>query len=76
MLEVVNYSRLVAGDKGELQNLVHISATQGVFFLDFRGPRTEAALQNKLLITQAQRRFFAQDLERKLDYVTEQDDDG
>jgi hypothetical protein len=70
-LQVLSYERLLARDSEEVQKLVDISCSSGIFFLDLRGSSAKDFLADQLAIIQAQRIFFAQESKAKLAYASD-----
>ncbi|KAL0929816.1 2og-fe oxygenase family protein [Colletotrichum truncatum] len=76
LLEVIDYSALLAREATEVQKLVRVSSNQGLFFLDLGESRKEAVVADQQAIIEAQRKFFAQEPEQKLLFSSDLDEDG
>ncbi|ROV89518.1 hypothetical protein VSDG_08493 [Cytospora chrysosperma] len=57
-LAVVNYEKLASRDAAEVQKLVQASQTVGMFYLDLRGPRTQAIFEDVPTIFKTGHEFF------------------
>ena len=57
-LAVINYEALANKDAAEIQKLVQAGQTVGMFYLDLRGPRTEAIFEDMEAIFKAGHEFF------------------
>lgn len=58
-LDVVNYEALANKDVAEIQKLVQASRTVGLFYLDLRGPKTEAIFEDMSIIFKTGQEFFS-----------------
>jgi isopenicillin N synthase-like dioxygenase len=69
-LDVVEYSALQANDAKEVCKLVEISQKSGIFFLDLKtGSASGTVYEDMPSVIEAQRKFFSQDAEQKLEYA-------
>ena len=57
-LAVVDYEAVANKDAAEIRKLVDASQTKGMFYLDLRGPRTKAILEDVPTILKTGHRFF------------------
>ncbi|KAH6970318.1 hypothetical protein DER45DRAFT_609020 [Fusarium avenaceum] len=65
-LEVIDFELIKQRDSTEIQKLVRISSTTGIFFLDLRGPSSKQTLVNLKAIYEAEDEFFNRPLSEKL----------
>lgn len=69
-LEVLNYELLKAQDNHEIQKMVQVLSTKGLFFLDMKGPSAKNFLVDLQPVLRHQRKFFEQTPEVKSKYHT------
>jgi hypothetical protein len=67
-LPVLNYERLLAGDKLETQKMINALSGQGLFFLDLDGPTCKQSLEDLGPVYRQQRKFFEEPMEVKNRY--------
>lgn len=69
-LDVISYSALQANDAEEIRRLVEITQAAGIFFLDLKtGSASGGDYDDMPSVIEAQRKFFSQNAEQKLDYA-------
>lgn len=67
-LEIIDFELIKQRDSTEIRNLVRISSTTGIFFLDLRGPSSKETLVNLKAIYEAEDEFFNRPQSEKLDH--------
>ncbi|KAF4341802.1 oxidoreductase 2OG-Fe(II) oxygenase family [Fusarium beomiforme] len=67
-LEIIDYELLKQREPGEIQRLVQVTRTTGIFFLDLGGPSAAEILKNLEIIYKAEDGFFDRPQVEKLVY--------
>lgn len=57
-LAVIDYESLVNKGSAEIRKLVNASQTEGMFYLDLRGPRTNSIVDDVPQLLKASNEFF------------------
>jgi isopenicillin N synthase-like dioxygenase len=75
-LESINYARLVAKDPAEVEKLLEVCKTPGIFYLDLRDDSTQQWLVDLQDVYAISKQYFDQPHDVKMNYYTEKDDRG
>lgn len=70
-IDVIDYEKILARDAKEISSLHQALSSLGCFFLNLRGPSAQVALADMVPIVEAQRKFFARDIEHKNQLATD-----